>query len=436
MTSSHHEQRSKLNRQIGLFGAAFLAINGMVGSGIFARPAEVAVNAGPLSPWLFLVVGCMFLAIVLTFAELASYYGRTGGPVLYATDAFGAFAGFSTGWAMYLSRVTSFAANARLLAAYAGELHESLAPPAAQHAVFVFVTSALVWSNYRGVKTGVFALGVMTALKLAPLLLMIALGLQEVSGAALIPRAPFAVIDLGGTALLIAYAYLGFESVGFTAGETDQPKRKIPRALVSTFLFTAAFYFFIVLVFVSVVPPAQTEGATLVDVGERLAGFAGGLAINLSALFSIGGNLAGIMLSTPRLLFSMAQQKTLPSWFAAVHARRSTPHVSILCTGALALTLGLYEGFMVLAAASTVIRLLGYMMCIASLPRVRRRASEQDRREAFRLPGGMVIPLTGMAICVWLIAQSEAAAWTIVGGLVLLGALLFAVGKLAKTPRR
>jgi APA family basic amino acid/polyamine antiporter len=74
-----------LRRDIGLYGAAFLVLNAIIGAGIFALPGKVAVNAGLLSPWLFLVVGALFLSVVLTFAELASYYDETGGPVLYAT---------------------------------------------------------------------------------------------------------------------------------------------------------------------------------------------------------------------------------------------------------------------------------------------------------------------------------------------------------------
>ena len=106
---------AKLKRDIGLFGATFLALNSMIGAGIFALPGKIAINAGMLSPWLFLVVGALFISVVLTFAELSSYYDETGGPVLYATTAFGPFAGFSTGWAIFLSRTTAFAAMASCL---------------------------------------------------------------------------------------------------------------------------------------------------------------------------------------------------------------------------------------------------------------------------------------------------------------------------------
>ena len=95
----------QLRRDIGFFGAAFLVLNAMIGAGIFALPGKVAVNAGLLSPWLFLGVGVVFLAVVLTFAELASYFRESGGPVLYATYAFGPLAGFGTGWILFLSRM-------------------------------------------------------------------------------------------------------------------------------------------------------------------------------------------------------------------------------------------------------------------------------------------------------------------------------------------
>jgi amino acid transporter len=111
----------------------------MIGAGIFALPGKIAVNAGMLSPWLFLVVGVLFISVVLTFAELSSYYEQTGGPVVYATEAFGPFAGFSTGWAIYLSRMTAFAANANVMAVYLGSMHDFFASDIARGIVITTV---------------------------------------------------------------------------------------------------------------------------------------------------------------------------------------------------------------------------------------------------------------------------------------------------------
>ena len=134
---------AQLRRDIGYAGAAFLVLNSVIGAGIFALPGKVAASAGPFSPWLFLIVGVRFLAVVLTFAELASYYDRTGGPILYATDAFGPAVGFGTGWLIFLARMTAFAANANVMAAYLGSLWDPLDTGPARAAIITAVTVGL-----------------------------------------------------------------------------------------------------------------------------------------------------------------------------------------------------------------------------------------------------------------------------------------------------
>lgn len=415
-----------LRRDIGFFGAAFLVLNAVIGAGIFALPGRIAVNAGLYSPWLFLVVGILFLAIVLTFAELASYYEQTGGPVLYATDAFGPPAGFGTGWMIFLARVTAFAANANVMWAYLASLWGGFGSELARILVISVVTLGLTWANVLGVKDGVRTMGIFTVLKVVPLLLLVALGLQHVTGATLLPGGEFGIDDLGGTTLLLIYAYVGFETIGVTAGETGNPRRTLPRALVRTVVVTGLLYFLIVLVFISVVTPAAYADATLVDVGRRLAGPAGALVITMAAVFSIGGNLAGSMLAAPRILFALAEIGQLPAWFARIHARHATPYNAILVMGAMALTLGLSSNFVSLAVGSSVVRLLAYIVCIAALPRIRRSAGAAAQSQAYQLPGGYAIPLVAMGVCLWLLVQSEPADWLRVSVLLAVGLALYA----------
>ena len=199
---------TQLRRDIGFFGAAFLVLNSVIGAGIFALPGKVAVNAGLYSPWLFLVVGVLFISVVLTFAELASYYDRTGGPVLYASDAFGPVVGFGTGWLIFLSRMTAFAANANVMATYLASLSDVFASGPARAAIITLVTAGLTWANIHGVKDGVRTMSVLTVLKVVPLLLLVALGLQHVTGATLLPGGDIAIENLGGTTLLLIYAYV------------------------------------------------------------------------------------------------------------------------------------------------------------------------------------------------------------------------------------
>lgn len=272
-------------------------------------------------------------------------------------------------------------------------------------------------------------MAVFTILKVTPLIILVLLGLQHVTGSTLLPSAPFFVDELGSTTLLLIYAYVGFETVAVTAGETSSPRSTLPKALVGTVVATGILYFIIVLVFVSVITEDQYASATLVDVGRALAGTAGAFAITLAAVFSIGGNLAGSMIAAPRLIFSLAENRLLPEWFAHVHTRYATPDRCILIMGGMALVLALTGSFVKLAVASSVARLLGYIVCIASLPSIRRSASEAVRANAYRLRGGYAIPVVALAVCVWLLMQSKMESWIAVSVLIAIGIFFYGIEK-------
>lgn len=416
-----------LRREIKYFGAAFLVLNAMIGSGIFALPGKVAVNAGLMSPWLFLVVGLVFLAVVLTFAELASYYDNSGGPVLYATHAFGPLAGFSTGWVLFISRMTAFAANAGIMATYLGSLWDFFAGGIGRALVITVVILGLTYANVIGVKDGVRTMGVFTVLKVTPLLLLVLFGLQHVTSETLIPGGSLFFENVGGTSLLLIYAYVGFETLAVTAGETSRPRHILPRALVTTVIGTGVLYFLIVLVFVSVVPAENYDNATLVDVGRALAGPIGAVVITLTTVFSIGGNCAGTMISAPRLIFALGENRQLPNWFAHVNKKYGTPDHSILVMGGLALAFALTSNFVELAVASSLSRLLAYILSIASLPIIRRQADEETRAQAFHIRGGYTVPIIGLAICLWLTSHASVQDWKTIGMLLGLGLVLYVV---------
>jgi amino acid transporter len=217
----------------------------MIGAGIFALPSAVVERAGVLSPWLFLGAGFLIITVVLSMAELSSYFRSSGGPALYATEAFGPLVGFGTGWIYYISRVAAFAANAHVMAAYLGNVWGWFDTPPGHATVVIIVCLGLTVVNVLGVKDGVRTLSVFTFLKVVPLILLVLVGLRSVGPEVLFPEVVPTIDDLGGTMLLLIYAFVGFESVLVTAGETEKPRRTIPNALVRTVIFTAAFYFLI-----------------------------------------------------------------------------------------------------------------------------------------------------------------------------------------------
>lgn len=419
------DYRPQLVRGIGFIGLAVLVINSVIGAGIFALPASITARAGLLSPWLFLAVGILVFAIVLTLAELSSYFTTSGGPVLFTTSAFGPLAGFTTGWLLFVSRMAAFAANATVMAIYLGAIWPWFADGFGRAALIVVVTVALTYSNYIGVKRGVRTMGAITLFKVVPILLLIALGLQHVSGDTLFPAVLPAIDDLGETTLLLIYAYVGFEAVTTVSGEAMRPKQSVPISLVTTVAATGILYFLVVLVYISVLPDAGTNEATLIDVGRELMGPVGTILITLAAFFSIGGNLASIMLAVPRMSFALAEQRLLPGWFGEIHRKYSTPGNSILFLGGLSLAFALSGTFEYLAAASSLTRLIGYALCIVALPAIRRSATAEDRAAAWRLRGGYSIPAVALILCLWMGTQASLRSWSVTGALLAAGLVLY-----------
>jgi amino acid transporter len=421
---SHKKQ---LVRGIGFAGASVLVLNSVIGAGIFSLPSVIAVRAGLWSPWLFLLIGVLIISVVLTLAELASYFKDSGGPVLFTTTAFGPLVGFSTGWMLFISRMTAFAANSNVMAIYLGEVWPWVAEGLGRYVLISAVVGTLTWANFIGVKEGVRTMVVITFLKIVPIVIMIILGFQYVSGNTLIPGVAPNLDEISGTTLFLIYAFVGFESATIISGETQNPKSTLPRAMLQTVIFIAIFYFLIVLVYVSVLPGAGAEPGTLVDVGRVLMGPAGVVIITLAAFFSIGGNLSSIMLAVPRLPFAMAEERLLPRWFGHVHEKYATPSNSIVVLGGLGLAFALTGTFEKLAVASSLTRLIAYVLCIGSLPIIRKKATEEERAEAYTLKGGYFIPIIALLMCFWLVAQSTQNAWLVTGGMLAVGLVLYSL---------
>lgn len=418
-------RNGRLVRGIGLIGGVLLVLNGMIGAGIFALPSAVAARAGILSPWLFLGAGVLIVTVVLTLAELSSYFRISGGPALYATRAFGPLTGFSTGWIYFVSRAAAIAANCHVMAIFIGALLPWFDTDTGHAVVAVVVIGALTLVNVLGVKDGVRALTFFTFFKLVPLLLMIVLGLQHVTPDVLFPESLPTIDDLGGTILLLIYAFVGFETVLIPAGETSKPRETIPNALILTMIVTGIFYFLIVLVFVSVLSNDAAASATLADVGRKLAGPVGAIVISVTAIFSIGGNLSSTMLAIPRLTLSLADHRLLPQWFGRINERFSSPANSIMFLGGVSVVLALSGSFVYLATAASLTRLIVYVVCIAALPVIKGRADRAAIERAYRIKGGYTIPLIALGLCLWMISHSSADSWLLTGVLFAVGLVLY-----------
>ena len=415
----------QLRREIGQLGFGAIALNGTIGAGIFALPAIAVDRAGYFSPWIFVLCGLLIMLIVLVFARVASYFDDTGGPVTYAGKAFGPFAGFQAGWLLTLSRAAAFAANAHLMVTYAGWFWPPLMEGLWHTASVLFICAILGLINVIGVRQGMLALFALTVLKLLPLVLLVLLGLGQLSPEIFTGAQPPPLDSMGETLLIVFYAFVGFESAVIPAGEARNARRDIPLALVRTILAITLFYFLVQWVTISVAPGIAGSKTPLADVALILMGATGAGILTLGAVFSISGNLTASMLSAPRMVYAMAHIGSMPAWFGAVHPRYQTPANAIVSYAVFSALLALSGGFVWLAAMSTVVRLLVYVGCIATLPILHRKLGERPGQ--FRLPGGMTIPLLALVPSLWLASHASLKSWLVTLAFMAAGAVLYAL---------
>ena len=226
MPISPIQNEEALPRQLSVVALWLLIVNGMIGAGIFGLPGELARIAGEGSVWVFILCALMIAPIMLCFAQLSSFFNGTGGPILYASSAFGPMAGFQVGWLYYISRVLSFAANLNLLMTSLGYLWPDAMSGSMRMALAFVICSLMTLVNVIGARSAVRTLGLLTVAKIVPLIALVGIGLVSFDAGQLLPHVGHAVQieDLGAAVFLVIYAYVGFEGGLVPAGEARNPK--------------------------------------------------------------------------------------------------------------------------------------------------------------------------------------------------------------------
>ncbi|MCC5822258.1 MAG: APC family permease [Phycisphaerales bacterium] len=415
-----------LVRRLGLWALWLLIINGMIGAGIFAVPAGAELLAGAFSPWIFALCALAIAPIMLCFAQLASAFNSTGGPVLYARTAFGPFVGFQIGWAFYIARLTGFAANLNLIVVSIGYFFPEHMGDATRIGMLFALCAALVWINLIGVRAAMQSLGVLTVLKLLPLVALAAIGLIGLDRAVFTAVAqPPGLGDLGAAVLLVIYTYVGFESGLVPGGESRNPQRDMPRALLLALVIVTGVYVLVQVATRRLVPDLAGSDHPVVEAGDALLGPIGAFIVLFAIIASVGGNLVGNMFSSPRITYRLGLDGQLPAAFASVHPKHETPWNSVIIYGVAAFLLAASGSFVWLAVLSVFTRLLIFLTCIAAMPRVRKAAG--DAPGLIRLPGGPAIPILAVLVCLALLTRVSLGSVLVTLAMLAVGSVLFAL---------
>ena len=380
-----------LVRRLGVFDATMLVMGGIIGSGIFVTPAEVArhVDTPVLIVGVWILGGVIALAASFVYAELAARRPEVGGQYAYLRDAYGPIPAFLYGWALLL--VIQSGGMAAVAITFARYFSDLVQVPVSDSVVAVTVLALLTAINCLGVRSGSNVQSGLMLLKIAAIAGLVLAGLTlaptsngepgpEYSGS----LSTFAAIGAAMTPVMFSYG--GWQTASFVAGEMRNPGRDLGRGLLFGVAGVVLLYTLVASVCVHGLGPAGLAASKTpaTDVMRLALGNKGATFIGLGIAISALGFLSQGMLTAPRVYFAMAEDGLFLRSVAAVSSRTHVPVVAIILQGAAAA---------VIALSGTFGQILGYVVSVdfiffaltgAALFVFRRR--DGDRQVVFRVP--------------------------------------------------
>lgn len=412
-----------LVRAIGTLVLAAAIVNSTIGGGIFRMPGALATDVGIAAPLSLIVGAFAIIPVALCFAAAGSRTHATGGPYTYLSVAFGPFVGFVAGSLMWISHVASSAAVAASFSQQVANLAPSMAAPAARNALIIGTYALLFVLNAFGVKLGSRAVATLAGIKLMPLVALVLVGLPFVdwSHISFSPRDVPSIAALGGSLVLVMFAYSGLETALVPSGEFDDPAKTVPRATIVAILLVVAIYLGLQIVGQGVLGTAlATSPVPIADTAGKI--FSAGRTLLLAtACVSMAGFLLGNLLGSSRLLFALGRDGYLPSIYGRVSASHRVPLLGLATHAGLACLLAVGGTFDVLAGISGGAICIVYATVALAAWQLQRRGVA-ERGAPFRMPGGALMPIVAFAIMAAICLTLKPDEWRAIG--ISLGALV------------
>jgi APA family basic amino acid/polyamine antiporter len=401
-----------LVRRLGLFDATMLVMGGIVGAGIFVNPAEVArhVTTPALIAGVWLIGGAIAVAGAFVYAELAARRPEVGGQYAYLRDAWGPMPAFLYGWSLLLViQSGGMAAVAITFARYFLELTHWPVPDGAVAAGALALLTAI---NCLGVRAGSNVQSLLTVLKILAIVALVAVGLLLAGpyhGPVPVPppvAGPGTLATIGAALTPVMFAYGGWQTASFVAGEMRDPRRDLARGLLFGVLGVVLLYTGVAFTCVYVLGPAAlAETHTPATAVMSLAlGDTGAKLIALGIAISALGFLSQGMLTTPRVYFAMAEDGLFFRGVAKVSPETRVPVVAILLQGAVAILIALSGTYGQILSYVVSVDFIWFGMTGAALFVFRRR--DRDGDGGFRAPGHPVTTGLFVAACALIVAAT------------------------------
>ena len=412
-----------LKRVVGVSGLALAIVGGVIGSGIFVLPAIVGIAMGAFGVFSYIVCGIMLAAIMLCYAEIGSRVTSSGGSYAYVEAAFGNFFGFIINWLFTFGwGILGSAAVMNILADSLAILFPYFSNPLIRGFLFFVLIGFMVLINIRGTKQGIGLVKLITVIKLLPLLGIIIFGFSQIKTGNLHWEHAPSLKTFGDTALILFYAFAGFETSLGVSGEFKNPKRTVPLGICVGGIVVLIVYLLLQTVTQGVLGAemASFKDAPLAAVAEKIVGSIGATILLITAAVSCFGCVSADVMCTPRTLFAGANDGMFPNFLGKVHSKFATPYLAVITYGALIFIFSISGGFKQLAILASAAILLVYLAVILATIKLR-RDKQYASEKTFRAPGGLITPLIGIATILWLL--SNLTQWEILSTLIFIAAV-------------
>ena len=385
----------------------------IIGASIFVQPSEINRHvpsiSGVISAWTAAGVLSLFGALVC--AELSAAFPKTGGIYVFLKETLSPACGFLWGWAMFWSAHSGIvAAAAVVLARYVA----FFAPMGDWGIRWTAIAAILLLSlvNYLGVRHGSLLQTAVTLAKVAAIVVLLAmvfiLGPPSASQASAAAAPPLTVreFSLGVAAALFSFG--GWHMVTYAAGETRQPEKTIPRALLVGSLLVTACYVGLNAAYLHLLPLRSVVSSTRVaaDAAQAMAGPRGAAMVSALVILSATGVLGGVILAGPRTYFAMAREGLAFDWLARVHPRFHTPYTAIVLQAVWSCVLVVTGTYRALFTRVVYTEWLFFALMAVGLYRLRAR---QGYRPGFRMWGYHWVPLVFIVVSVFVAGNQVAA---------------------------
>lgn len=376
-------QQPKLRKALRLTDGVALVIGITIGSGIYSTPSIISGYfvsfSGIAAAW----IGVAFFIVIgaLIYAELGTRLPTTGGEYVYLTTCYGPFVGFMFGWSQLFIIRTSAAAGLSIIAADYVGFFFNLSPTA-----HMAVALSMIWGlgvfNYVGVQWASLFQKVTTLIKVVGLIALAAGGVFFLSSAAnllgtTLPTTtgvgPFG--NVIAALMLIVFTHIGFDRVGYVAGEISNPREVIPKTMAIGTIIIIAIYWLMNTTYHYALGMEGMRGTATpaADVATILIGTVGAGAIAILAIVSAAGSINGTMMSSTRVYYAMAHDGLFFKTLDYVHATFRTPSRAILVHCAWASVLLVIRGsFETLAAGMVFAILIFYTLTTLAVFKLRR----------------------------------------------------------------